>query len=68
MTRKDFIALADALIAARPDEKQHAPACFETCYSTWEVVCDEIARACSKSNPRFNRAKFIEYTRKGGAA
>jgi hypothetical protein len=60
MTRKHFIALADALRSARPAETPN----INPDMAQWELDCRRIADACKQFNPCFQSEKFLAYTRK----
>ena len=48
MTKKDFIALADALRTLGPDDHN-------------QVTLDTIADFCAAQNPQFKRARWLDY-------
>lgn len=56
MTKKHFIALAQALYEAKPGT-------FATNYldrhTAWKCTVGAVAAVCAASNPAFNRAKFL---------
>ena len=56
MTKKDFIALANALIESRPqphwDANKHAQ---------FQSTVNSIVVMCRRSNPRFNEERFRSY-------
>lgn len=58
MTKKDFIALAEALNAAKPFGIKHA-ARAKAAHEAWENCCHRIANACAASNGRFDRNRFL---------
>jgi hypothetical protein len=57
MTRKDYIALAEALAGVRPDPNE-----LVSQFYAWEACRDAIARALSSDNYRFDRARFNDAT------
>lgn len=56
MTKKDFIALADAMRSEMPGANWDANKRVQ-----WELDCKAIANACHQSNPRFNRERWLDY-------
>lgn len=54
MTRKDFVALASALAEVYP---------YVTVEAEFDVLVDAVVDVCRKSNPRFDRGRFINYIR-----
>lgn len=56
MTKRDFIALADAIRRVR----EHDPSAG---YQVSESVMNEVADVCKQSNPRFNRDRWFGYIR-----
>lgn len=62
MSKKDFQAFAAALYAARPhcgDSEPH-DCTVPVKLVQWEFDRDAVAGVLAASNPRFNRALFIE--------
>ena len=55
MTKKDFIVLAAALLSARPNVGAR-----DDLMEGWRSAAMAIADACARSNPRFDRAKFLK--------
>lgn len=55
MSKKDFIALADALRGSKP------PAADPARVYRWEIDVQEIAVVLGRDNPRFNRARWLDY-------
>ena len=51
MTRKDYIALAQALTVTRRDRKQSE--------ETWREAVQNIADVLQADNGRFNRRRFL---------
>lgn len=61
MTKKHFIALAQALADARPCSPQDdTPALW----TQWEIDRNNIAVVCARFNPQFDRTRFIAATEK----
>ena len=56
MTKKDYIVLAEALAAARPDSN-NIPA-----YCAWADLRQVLITICSKDNARFNASQFFDAT------
>ncbi len=58
MTRKDYILIAEAVKASRPetphspDDKPYLSQCFAT--------ANALARALANDNPRFDRERFLK--------
>lgn len=65
MTRKDFISLADALIASKPVQhgsNEPFPSGVEAGkLHQWEHMQDRLADWCAAQNPRFNRGRWLGY-------
>lgn len=65
MSKKHFIALADALRESRPshthdvDELGHGPQTPQ--YTQWLRDCERIAAVCAASNPAFKRQIWLDY-------
>lgn len=60
MTKKNFIALAEALRMSRPysdDDYAH-----RLSMGQWRVDREAIIQVCYDANPRFQRAKFEEWS------
>lgn len=55
MTRKHFIALADAFKLSKPDKD------MPQAFLQWAFDRSEIADVCEASNPRFNRQHWFDY-------
>lgn len=56
MSKKDFIALADALRAERPASNWSLNKMAQ-----WELDVRAVADACEAANPRFNRELWMDY-------
>lgn len=56
MSKKHFIALADALRAEKPGINWDPNKMVQ-----WELDVKAIANACAASNPRFNRERWMSY-------
>ena len=56
MSKKHFIALADALRAEKPGENWNPNKMVQ-----WELDVKAIANVCAHSNPRFNRERWLAY-------
>lgn len=61
MSKKHFIALADAVRRMMPVEGEHLDECYAPCYSTWENMRDALADFCQSQNSRFDRARWLGY-------
>lgn len=68
MTKKDFIALTDALHHSMPVKGchggrgwRHSEACYELCFDSWQRDVNEIARTLEHDNPKFNREHWLDY-------
>ncbi len=59
MSKKDFIALADAFIATRPSEQDVQMLTGE--YQQWKRDRSHIADVCIAANPRFDYHRWISY-------
>ena len=55
MTKKDFIALANALCSNVPDSDSN---CYEAESVLFENIVNSIMDVCQRANPRFDRARF----------
>lgn len=53
MTKKDYIAIADAIKRARTGADKEERFAID-------IVADNIADVFQKDNPRFNRQRFLE--------
>lgn len=62
MTRKDYVAIAGAIAAARKD--------IESPTALWAVdrVVDKVSRVLQADNLRFDRERFLKACRYGEAA
>ena len=57
MSRKDYIAIAEALSQSRPIAlSEHGQAQL----SQWQADINAIADVLAQDNPRFNRERFVE--------
>lgn len=56
MTKKDFIAIADALRASMPSENNNPRA-----FDQWVTDRDALANVCAASNPAFRRQVWLDY-------
>lgn len=63
MTKKDFIALADLVRAARPKFGTGDPddKFGQGLRAAWEDMRGKLADFCAASNPRFNRSRWLDY-------
>ena len=52
MTRKDFEMIAATLKASRMDGEEAS--------AQWCTACHAFAEMCSRTNPRFNRSRFLK--------
>lgn len=73
MTKKDFIALAEGLRMSRPVDRSDNPAFtrasaeviserYDARYDQWCSDRESVITTCYESNPRFDRARFTEWT------
>jgi len=61
MTKKDYVALAQAINRSRPDEngEYHNADVYATIALTIGIVADNIATVCANDNAAFDRARFL---------
>ena len=60
MTRRDYVAIAGAFMAARADIANKEPAdAVETLKDGASYAAEHVADALAKDNPRFDRARFL---------
>ena len=57
MTRKNFIALADALRANVPNQDSN---CYDTEALLFSDIVESVMNVCERANPRFDRARFSQ--------
>jgi len=66
MTRKDYVALADAFAQTRPIGNPSDPSLrgriFQHRMSQWLLDRDLVAIKLQRDNPRFDRARFVRAT------
>lgn len=67
MSKKDYIALAEALLKARARFKApDAPGiAYETAEQMLTLVAEEIASVCARDNGRFDRDRFLRAALQG---
>lgn len=59
MSKKDFVAIAAALRAAKPAASA-GPAVMEgAALLAWDTCCHAMASVCAGHNGRFDRARFL---------
>ena len=58
MTKKHFIALADALKRNTPDPESNA---LEDEQPFFQNIVNDIADFCQSQNPQFNRERWLDY-------
>jgi len=65
MTKKHFIALADAVARAKPSgpicPDDHEDELINAAYFQWEADRDMLADFCQAQNPGFDRARWLGY-------
>ena len=64
MTRKDYVAIAEAMMAARADVSNQAI----SPKMALKFAEDRIASALAADNPRFDRERFLTACRRGEVA
>jgi hypothetical protein len=55
MTKKNFVALAEALRANVPNEDSN---CYDAEALLFENILTSVMDVCQRANPRFDRARF----------
>lgn len=66
MTKKDFIALADALRREKPGKNWDLYRAVRTAKQTqWALDVEAISLVCAASNPRFNKDKWLKHIGRG---
>jgi hypothetical protein len=55
MTRKNFVAVAEALRSNAPDQDCN---CYNAEALLFENIVESIMAVCQRANPRFGRARF----------
>ena len=55
MTRKHFVALANALACSRPVQGED----FEEATAQWRCDIQAVADVCREQNPNFDRERFL---------
>lgn len=67
MTKKDFIDLANAMRASKPESfgeqgiSLQAATLREARHNQWRDTSESIASALAESNPRFDRQRWLAY-------
>lgn len=61
MTKRDFIALADALLLAKPGGNLDPAAIYQAKRAQWDATVMRIADVCEASNAGFNRSLWFDY-------
>lgn len=67
MTKKDFINLANAMRASKPESfseqgiSLQAATLREARHNQWKGTLESIAVVLAESNPRFNRQRWLDY-------
>lgn len=64
MSKKDFVALADALrpfLAMTPEHTKYTYLAAEA--KDGDAILDCLVRFCAQQNPRFNRERWLAYLR-----
>jgi hypothetical protein len=57
MTKKDFVALANALRANLPNEESN---CYDAEALLFSDIAESLMDVCQRANPRFDRARFAK--------
>lgn len=57
MSKKDFEAIAEAMLSSKPDAKSKAA------LAQWEKDVEALARVCGGQNPRFDHGRFVRACR-----
>lgn len=58
MTRRDYVALAEGLLAARPENYLNDPGLSSRAIAQWEKDVRTIANVLARDNGRFDRGRF----------
>ncbi len=59
MTRKDYVALAEALHSAQVSSETITFKGHDWAQAVWEDCRDQIADVLAADNPRFDRERFV---------
>lgn len=60
MTRKDYVALAEALSLTEPSKSVDSQGVITPQWHVWLVTVDSIANTLAADNPRFDRDRFLK--------